>query len=1095
MTTTKADIDRYISKMKEQLTPRPIQPVEQYYTSGVDMSPFDGEVIIVVANGSLVYYRVVIDNEGSAVYLQEPFSDTPYLVTFPFTFYTTNLNTYKQLSERKTYTPNNVTSMIFLDGQVILVEVPEAPPVYYRVIVSSGQGQLLLQDVTNNGIQDFTGGSFNYYETGILFPGPLSEIKSYTPKNVTSMISLDGQVIFVPERPLDYYRIVIKYDPKQPPRLCLQNVSSRSIIDVTDRSFNYYVTDVKVEDYYYGTLLTEDMDTIIEGMKTVTSAEMVIPTELTRESNLYNHVKTRFLDTVFKWIYDKLPTQGRGSYPLARGIALTIRNFMETKYDDWYYENPTHVFTTLADFKIFPSGTTLGQLVEKYKGAIESKIPTNVLQDLNEEYKQYVNDVVKFYQETESVVGEAVELATRLIAKGNAQGLRNEYESSPNVFRDFLNLHTPPRQPLSMAALDISKPRRVRITKRKSPGVTRRKTYGRRRPSIISRAIRQRNMSLRDNKLNWENKLAMVLEPRHDFVAGRYSDVDNIDIPETIERLTNDYIGAHSGKSLSINTKGGDFERRNYLEYSAEFDSTRHLQVFGYDAKNITDEKKGGDFYQSVKSIVEQFILNKPVVRDAKGSLFLKKIFKMDKESKTAEIAIDGASGTGMEINQDGIILVNYKDNIFKIPNIEPSKYNVDFMNQDKVIPSINNLAKLNFGIQNKKGERTGGWSVHQKYNKGDKIYVLDERRRKNQQLYDRITVANLAKTMDLISKDSSLTPNKRDIAYWACLNLKRAGDQGQALYAKEIGGVFDTLDFLAAAYASLQGVDYLVNSDALKSLYMKITTEISYEDFKTTFINWAVRLGTKSGSDVVASWVPNLIGWTDGNRVMKENSKMDFLSMMKELIGVAITIKGTVDGKQGEIKNNFDKFFGFIREVSTKLSNAASRQSSTISTLKNKANLYASYLASKKSMITFFETTFKFISRLNAALILLIKNIGRFSVDLGIDIREVLISVVTPLLRLLDEIFPNIIQFTTTTQSNTIEQFLTDFLTSIQNTEIEGFLDDLIEKKRLTEQFRDKYVMEIGEFFDFINNIRTLSGKFSIQVQDLSASSSSGSP
>lgn len=882
---------------------------------------------------------------------------------------------------------------------------------------------------------------------------------NYATVGFEKMKGLDGKIIFLtPE--WGYFKVLFAtIDGQQ--GLYLQDIRTQGVMRVTE-DFNFYTTTLAVKDNYYGTLLTEDMDQIVKEMHIMNGTE--ITRSSVTEMDVFEHVKTRFLDSLYQWVYSALPRQRR--WQAARSVALVLRNYVDAQYE-MFYNTPYIQFEDFNSFPILPGYVTLGQLVNYYSESIKNGTPVNT-----GELDMYGNFVMVITQLMETAIETVVEQLMPKMQLQSAQTfVQAAYDAGSAMDvtdREFFNsMHVPPL--LAARALKVSKKRRFRISKRKRTKSSGKKNYRKRKTSIISRAVRQRNMSDRDPRVSWENKLSMVLEPRHDFVAGRYKNAGNFVVSKTVERLTNDYINAHRGPRLPVNTNGS-FERKNYLEYSAEFDDSRYLQVYGHD-NPIADESTKGIFYASIKEFVEKYIIGKPVVRDAKGTSFLRHLFGVIKESKSAEIAIDAASGN-MEIGQDGIILVDYPNEIFKIPQITPSGYDPQLTVGQDAVGQITNIGKFSFGISHM-GGGTPGWNSGTPYSSGDRIVVEDRRvlnDRNNGVIHDKLSVTNLVQSMVKINRDKQITPEQRDIAFWSCFNFKRAGDQGQALYAQKIGGVFDTLDFLAAAYASVKNIDYMVNSNSLNNLYVRVKTIMSYSEFKISLISWAERTAVATKFSQMQAVIPNLI--TDVEREFSDDERrMNFLSMFRELVGSTAEIYGSLQGKIEVIGQNLEKFFGFISSAETHLAISTAgldRPSAAGSKLKNAAVKYASYLTANRTICSFFESTFKFISRINAAVTFLNTKLEKTP-----GLNSYLAGVVRPLIVLLNRIFEGIVDIERIAPGSDLETSIYGMLNAIQNTELETLLDrfkDLQKPER-----RAQYTEGFGEFFDLIRNLITL--------------------
>jgi len=688
-----------------------------------------------------------------------------------------------------------------------------------------------------------------------------------------------------------------------------------------------------------------------EGFGTPVRAEFTVPFFEGEECR--EHLKGKFLDNIFGMVYRYSLGRTR-HYTQANAIAFSIRYFMDLQYDRLGEVYPPRDMNDI--FNVYPTrgGTSLAETVDAYVYFLN--LGTTV---------EAIPGILQFYQ----LMKSQLDNIQNMVNLGVRQQLATQFLKQIN---DNLSYNTPD--------FDLSE------------------EYG--TGSLIMsrslRTVRQKNMQTRDPVTNYENRLSMVLEPRHDFMKER---VKGFNIEKTIERITEDYIKSHSSKFDIISR--GDFEKKNYIEYSTAFDNPRHLQSFGYE-KRLTLEGKKGDFYKAVRWLVEQFISKRPLVRDAKGTVFLKKLFDITKENKTMEVTVDGASGS-LKIESSGKIAVDYGRDLFKLPSITPSGVNPDLITGSRAVNTMNKTAKVAFGIKRKKKVVANDWVPGLEYKKDDTVYINIRN-----DTIDKITVANLSEKIKAYSTDKSLSPAQRDIGIWTCLNMKRVGDQGQVLFAKEIFGVFETLDFLAAAFASIKGVDYVVNSDQQRNLYVKIKRELSYREFKTELIAWAVRTGSQTNYAALGSIIPNMIEFLE-TAIPTEGERMDYMALVREMIGIGSVLnKSLNDAYKGKLKEYIGRFFEeFINNLSRSVVEGIPLEKA-VDKLETYTDSQLKILFTRQALTTFCKTNFAVFSRLNSAMRFLKGGVERLQQTLQDSIPEELFRICyKPISDFVDQIFP----------------------------------------------------------------------------------------
>lgn len=664
-----------------------------------------------------------------------------------------------------------------------------------------------------------------------------------------------------------------------------------------------------------------------------------------------SYLKSQFLDGMFTMVYNY--SKQRDQHPTrAKGIAFSIRHYMDISYENFREIYPPKDEYEL-DKVLLSEGVSLSSVIDTYINLL-NRGSTNA----------EIQSMLEFYTIIQTGLNQMfANLAQQFVLQINRQ---------LGTWAPQIDLFT--------GVEDFP------------------------RPALVT--VQNRNLDTMDTKTNYENKLAMILEPRHDFKAERGKGEN---VRKTVDRVTNNYIDSHKRKNV-VDT-GGEFERRNFIEYSSTFDDTRLLQCFSYEKKKITNETAKGEFYTAIRWLVESFILGRPLVRDANGTIFLKKLFGIKKESKSAEITIDGASGSGMKIESNGQILVDYANDIFKLPTITPSLQSPILVTGSDAVKKIKTIGKLQFGIKRKeKGKGVviaNEWTPGIEYKVNDVVFL-----NVRGEDYDLISVPNLSRSIKTIEGDKSLTPWERDIAVWSCLNMKRAGDQGQALFAREIGGVFETLDFLAAAFASVKGIDYMVNSDKMRSLFVKVQREMNYQDFKEQTIRTAVRLGQQSQYQQLATIVPNIIAFAEKN-IPQDEPRMDFLSLLMEMVGVGVTLKASLDeaykGKlKGYIKNFFEEL---IQKLS--VSNLDMPVDKVVDRLESATDAQLLTLFKGQALASFCKTNFAVFSRFNGAMVYLKNGFERLmQSNVGVDqetMEEFFTICSSPIAQFIDEIFPGV--------------------------------------------------------------------------------------
>lgn len=446
------------------------------------------------------------------------------------------------------------------------------------------------------------------------------------------------------------------------------------------------------------------------------------------------------------------------------------------------------------------------------------------------------------------------------------------------------------------------------------------------------------------------NKLNLLLEPRHDFTKLRAGE----SVRSEVEKLVDEYKSVLPG-SETVSFESG-FERKNYLDISSTYDNSSNLHVFSYENK-LTSEKKTGDFYNGIKSLIETFIQNTPVVLDAKGTVFLKKLFNVQKEAKSVEIAID-ATGKG-KIEASGTFLVDYPNDIFRIPKIPPTKITeAGVLMREDALKNMKEYIKV--GIKSKK-EFKEDWRKGTGYNKDDSVRVTGTEKTGTNWDISELSVDKLSDMMKKIRENPKLNLQDRKKAMWSFLNLKRSGDQGQALYAKNISGVFDTLDFLAASFTSINQIPYMVNSDNLKTLFVMFDINETYEQFENSLRSWVGRLDQPL-SGILINVIDSIKTIT-----MNENEKKNILGYIKELYSLGLALKGKFSGKSelaGKVKEFIRNIIEKIIEKRSIGNDGRTGQVTTYTFIKSQVSV----ILYKSKLVSLCKNFFGLISRLHQA-------------------------------------------------------------------------------------------------------------------------------
>jgi len=806
------------------------------------------------------------------------------------------------------------------------------------------------------------------------------------------------------------------------------------IIEIKD--FIEKFTELKKEDSYYGQLLFEDAGELFDAAKVeidnlsdrlflfdVVDREILgeTPSEpsasrLSSEDQIKlknevfgdvdeikEHVKGKLLDSIYTYVYnygtEKAPSGLGKHFTKARTIALLFRDYIDSNFD-----------TLEGIISLRHDGTKLTEVI--LPGVPEKT-------DLKEVIKEYlsdtnVDDINK--DNLDSFIG-AMEM--------KIQSLTDSC-SRPENKNDFLKC--------SVEYLNTNKNTYEPFWKQS--GEEENIWY---RTGIRSQALSMKATPY-DKKMS--NILDLILEPTHDFTKDRVSG----SVPLEIKSLVEEYKTALGDDMIILGT---DFERKNYLHYSSIYDNSSNLHVYSY-SNNLTNENKKGDLYKEVQGLVEKFIKTESVVRDARGTIFLEKLFNITKVARSAEIAID-AFGKG-KIETGGNFMVDYPTQVFKIPVITPKGTNNSIENDPLSI--MKEFVKVGYTTKDKTRGSVFAedWKAGQKYIEGDKIKVTVKiPKTQIEETIQELSVKNIENVMKKVIKAKGIFPHVKKRIMWTLLNLKRSGDQGQALYAGEIKGVFDTLDFLAATFASSKTIPYLINSDSLKTLFIMIDTKETYAVFTQKLKIWA----KNNGLDKI---IPEIVDGISG--IKDENAKRNILGYLRELYSMGLKLKSSFQTKSiaaGAVRDFINNIKGKIVE---KLNNVASKSGrdtpiTTTSFIRSQLSVFLY----KNTLLYLCRNFFGLISRLHQALKIINIKLENIASKITVNkFNEFKTRCINQTVDILKEIFPGLIDIP---EGVDYKQILEVFKTA---------LIDINEKLFVNSNMNLEDTVYIQEFFDFMN-------------------------
>lgn len=311
------------------------------------------------------------------------------------------------------------------------------------------------------------------------------------------------------------------------------------------------------------------------------------------------------------------------------------------------------------------------------------------------------------------------------------------------------------------------------------------------------------------------NHLCFYLEPVHDFTSARHKDEGEAKIMSAANR---DFLMKNMGKftkdvhylnefyenlapekntKFRINGNVRDFSNKEELDTLLKTidvlgkDKSSRTIKFTTPVVKVTEKTKGvvaefDDTKYTVRDIIGMFATyfgNRRVFRDAKGTTLIghlessnQEIAKLNGSKNFAEKLFDG-NGPNKLSDRD-VLKTDYIKQVFNAPSVYATE-----------VAKHYTMSKTPYIL-----------TQPQMTNKGDQIFPYQTRKFVIKDGTKEIEFGPSVKEMSMIMK---YYMNKKNYEmFWVMLNLKRSGDHGQAERAYEEGGVFETLDHLAAAYA-----------------------------------------------------------------------------------------------------------------------------------------------------------------------------------------------------------------------------------------------------------------------------------------------------
>ena len=381
------------------------------------------------------------------------------------------------------------------------------------------------------------------------------------------------------------------------------------------------------------------------------------------------------------------------------------------------------------------------------------------------------------------------------------------------------------------------------------------------------------------------------------------------------------------------------------------------------------------------------------IYRDASGSVFLKRLSDLPKnkfggplrdsiEGSTdfAERLFDGAGAS--KLRDPDTILADYYGQIFRPTDIDFGKY----INPEN--PGINSIAITPSII---KGTRIGrnevvSFTINLPYKLSNGTWnffplvfdcaVYDLSLLIRYYMWVRDEDLKTGKGWKEQGKDQDIDTCKEECnkMIWVLLNVKRAGDHGQAERAKEADGIFESGDQLAACYGMMIDATTIVtySRQGYGNNFILYGTELTYGQVLSMIKNYTDSMpDIKQGIDEILSNVPSQDPKLKVSEMEGDYRKtlMDMLTLSSSIVKINTVVKSVSMGKitlvkmiEG-LKNAFD-------QVQRKLTSGTSMRETAIEVLralpaKTILNMFSGdFLKSNKNRSE-FETLFRSLNLL----------------------------------------------------------------------------------------------------------------------------------
>jgi hypothetical protein len=378
------------------------------------------------------------------------------------------------------------------------------------------------------------------------------------------------------------------------------------------------------------------------------------------------------------------------------------------------------------------------------------------------------------------------------------------------------------------------------------------------------------------------------------------------------------------------------------------------------------------DVNQLIQVITRHFPDTTKIYRDAKGTVLIKHLEGASSDIKRlrgdmpfAEKMLDGAGPSSIDEKDDEEIRtlkVDYKNQIVNAPG------NM----REEVVDALKTIVETTPGIFSL-GETIG--------KKKPRKFILRDSK--------EIEFGPSVKDFSTIMK--YFMNAKNDVNVWAFLNLKRAGDHGQAERARVDGGVFETLDHLAAAYSIMIEVPTIVTySDKPKGIvgdFLMVGTDVSYkmiadliENFTTCNSSLCVKvLNVERGNKTLGKYLEGLLDEYRGRGEMVVGPSETLAFNTLDLCSCTIQLSDIIENRKKEFgdlfKPSIKKFRNIIESAATnrRKSGAVTPPFKDILDLLMTARNFTKYMSAVKTLMSVIEKLMQVAEALDVKEVLLL--------------------------------------------------------------------------------------------------------------------------